>query len=397
MQNFEYFNKVNFIFGKESELRVGELTLAAGAKKVLLHYGGGSIKKSGLYQRVLTSLEEAGLVVVELGGVVANPRLSMVYTGIDLCKKESVDFILAVGGGSVIDSAKAIAAGNHYDGDVWDLYTGKGSVTETTPLATVLTIPAAGSEVSADTVITKLEGGLKRGYSHISLRPVFSIMNPELTFTLPEFQTTCGVVDMLAHTLERYFTQEKHVDVTDRMAEGLMKSIISIGPKLMYAPDNYDYRADIMWAGTMAHSGLLGTGRVEDWGSHMIEHEVSGIYDIAHGAGLSIVFPAWMKYVYKENVPRFAQWANRVFNIELDPSNLEEAVCRGIAALEQWYQGLNMPIRLSDLDIPGDRIEEMANKATNDGETTIGNFKQLSQEDVVKILELALDHKEVKH
>lgn len=396
MQNFEYFNKVNFIFGKDAESRIGELTAAEG-KKVLLHYGGGSIKKSGLYDRVLASLNAYGVEVVELGGVVANPRLSMVYKGIELCKKEEVDFILAVGGGSVIDSAKAIAAGCHYDGDVWDLYTGKGTVTDSIPLATVLTIPAAGSEVSADTVITKEEGGLKRAYSHISLRPVFSIMNPELTFTLPEFQTTCGVVDMLAHTFERYFTQESHVEVTDRMAEGLMKSIINIGPKVKYAPNNYDYRAEIMWAGTMAHSGLLGTGRVDDWGSHMIEHELSGIYDIAHGAGLSIVFPAWMKYVYKENVPRFAQWANRVFDIEIDPSNLEEAVCKGIVALEQWYQSLNMPTRLSDVDIPADRLEEMADKATNSGEEPIGNFKKLTNEDVLQILHLALDHKEHKH
>lgn len=389
MQNFNYYNKVNFIFGKDTEGNVGELVAAEGKKKVLLHYGGGSIKRSGLYDRVLASLGAYDIEVVELGGVVANPRLSMVYEGIDLCKKEQVDFILAVGGGSVIDSAKAIAAGCCYDGDVWDLYVGMGNISDSIPLATILTIPAAGSEVSPDSVITKEEGGLKRPFSHISLRPVFSILNPELTYTLPEFQTTCGVVDMLAHTFERYFTLEPHVEVTDRMAEGLMKAIINISPKLLHDPDNYDYRAEIMWSGTMAHNGLLGTGRVEDWGSHLIEHELSGIYDIAHGAGLSIVFPAWMKYVYKEDVPRFAGWANRVFDIEIDPRNLEDAVCKGIEALEAWYKTIKMPTRLSDMDIPLDRIEEMAEKATDGGKGQIGNFKKLTKADVVEIYKLA--------
>lgn len=384
MRDFSYYNKVAFIFGKDTEHQVGDLCKEAGATKVLLHYGGGSIKHSGLFYRVMDSLKEAGIAVIELGGVVANPRLSKVYEGIDLCKQEGVDFILAVGGGSVIDSSKAIAAGCHYVGDVWDLFIGKGKITDSIPLATVLTLPAAGSEVSTDIVITKEEGQLKRAYSHISLRPVFSILNPELTFTLPSYQTACGIVDMLAHTMERYFTTEKQVEVTGRMSEGLMKAIIDIGPKLMSEPDNYDYRAEIMWAGTMAHNGLLGTGRSEEWTSHMIEHEISGIYDIAHGAGLSIVFPAWMKYVYKEDVNRFAKWANRVFGYEIDPDDPEACVLKGIDALERFYTALNMPIRLSDAKIDVDRVDEMAEKVTEKG--PIGNFMKLEKDDVINIL-----------
>lgn len=392
MQSFEYNNKVKFVFGEDTENQVGELVKAAGGQKVLLHYGGGSIRRSGLYDRVCQSLSDSGIEFIELAGVVSNPRLSKVYEGIKICKDEGVNFILAVGGGSVIDSAKCISAGCHYDGDVWDLLIGKGSISDSIPIGTILTIPAAGSEVSPDLVITKEEGQLKRAYSHISLRPVFSIMNPKLTYTLPAYQTTCGIVDMLAHTFERYFTKESHVEVTDRMSEGLMKSIVNIAPKLLHDPNNYGYRAEIMWAGTMAHNGLLGTGRIDDWASHMIEHELSGIYDIAHGAGLSIVFPAWMKYVYKEDISRFAQWANRVFDVEIDPYNLEDAVCKGIDALERFYRGLNMPTRLSDVNIPSTQIEEMANKATNNGKETIGSFKPLSKEDIINILTLSLEH-----
>ncbi len=388
MLNFDYYNKTNFIFGKETEKRLSSL-IPKGVKKVLIHYGGGSIKRSGLYDTVIKQLTDANIAFVELGGVVANPRLLKVYEGIEICSKENVDFILAVGGGSVIDSAKAIACGNNYDGDVWDLYVGKGQIEGTTPLATILTIPAAGSEVSADTVITKEEGQLKRAYSHISLRPVFSIMNPVLTMTLPAYQTACGIVDMLAHTFERYFTKESNVELTDRMAEGLMKTIINIGPKVLAKPDNYDYRGEIMWAGTHAHSGLLGTGRSDDWASHMIEHEISGIYDIAHGAGLSIVFPAWMKFVYKTDLPRFAAWANRVFDIEINPNDLEETALKGIFALEMFYKSLNMPIRLSDADIVDNQYELMANKATNHDNNTLGNFVKLSKNDIIEILTLA--------
>lgn len=388
MLDFEFSNKTTIVFGKDSENRLGELTKSLG-KKVLLHYGGGSIKKFGLYDKVIHNLEEAGLAYVELGGVKANPRLSLVREGIDLCKSEGVDFILAVGGGSVIDSAKAIAAGFYYKDDVWDLYTGKGVAEKCLPIGVVLTIPAAGSETSGGTVITNDDGHYKKAFGNSLLRPVFAVMNPELTYTLPDYQTACGATDMLAHVFERYFTRVEHVTVTDRLSEGLMKAIVELGPKLLAEPNNYDYRAEIMWAGTLAHNDLVGTGRQDDWGSHDIEHELSGIYDIAHGAGLSIIFPAWMKYVYKTDLPRFAQWANRVFDIEVNTRDLEETALKGISALEAFYQSIGMPIRLAHAGIVEDRYEEMANKATDHDQHTLGSFVKLRKADIVAIYQLA--------
>lgn len=389
MLNFEFYNQTNIVFGKDTEEQVGSLTSAAG-KKVLLHYGGKSIKASGLYDRVKKSLEEAGVDYVELGGVVPNPRLSLVREGIELCKKEDIDFILAVGGGSVIDSAKGIAAGVHYDGDVWDLYLHKAPVGECLPLGVVLTIPAAGSETSGSSVVTNEDGWWKRDIGSGNLRPVFAIMNPELTYTLPAYQTGCGASDMLAHVMERYFTNTKDVILTDRLSEAIMKTVTGIAHKLIENPEDYATRAEIMWAGTLAHNDLVGTGREGDWSSHMIEHELSGIYDIAHGAGLSIVFPAWMKFVYKHDVERFAMWANRVFDIEINPFDLEETALKGIAALERFYEGINMPTRLNQVDIDNQDFEEMAAKATGNGSYKIGSFVPLSKEDIVEIYKLAL-------
>lgn len=388
MLNFEFCNKTNISFGKGTEERVGELTKLEG-KKVLLHYGGGSIKKYGLYEKLIKRLEAAGVAYVELGGVKPNPRVSLVREGIELCKSEEVTFILAVGGGSVIDSAKAIAAGYYYEGDVWDLFIGKGDIEKCIPTGVVLTIPAAGSETSGGTVITNEEGHYKKAFGSSLLRPVFAILNPELTYTLPEFQTACGATDMMAHVFERYFTTVKNVELTDRLCEGIMKTVVDVTPKLLADPDNYDLRAEIMWAGTLAHNDLVGTGREDDWGSHDIEHELSGIYDIAHGAGLSIVFPAWMKYVYKTDIPRFAQWAHRVFDIEINTRDLEQTALKGIASLEQFYQSIGMPIRLSDVGIVDDRYEEMASKATDDNQRTLGSFVKLTKEDIVSIYKLA--------
>lgn len=388
MLNFEFCNKTNIVFGKGTEERVGELTKLEG-KKVLLHYGGGSIKKFGLYEKLIKSLEAAGVAYVELGGVKPNPRVSLVREGIELCKSEEVTFILAVGGGSVIDSAKAIAAGYYYEGDVWDLFIGKGDIEKCMPTGVVLTIPAAGSETSGGTVITNEEGHYKKAFGSSLLRPVFAILNPELTYTLPEFQTACGATDMMAHVFERYFTTVKNVELTDRLCEGIMKTVVDVTPKLLADPDNYDLRAEIMWAGTLAHNDLVGTGREDDWGSHDIEHELSGIYDIAHGAGLSIVFPAWMKYVYKTDIPRFAQWAHRVFDIEINTRDLEETALKGIASLQQFYQSIGMPIRLSDVGIEDDRYEEMASKATDDNQRTLGSFVKLTKEDIVSIYKIA--------
>jgi hypothetical protein len=388
MLNFEFDNKTKIIFGKKVEEQVGELT-RANATKVLLHYGGGSIKASGLYDRVINSLKEAGVVYVELGGVVANPRVSLVREGIKLCREEQVDFILAIGGGSVIDSAKGIAAGFYYQGDVWELYMREGTFDACLPIGVVLTIPAAGSESSGGSVVTNEDGLWKRDIGSLNLRPVFALLNPELTYTLPNYQTACGISDMLAHVMERYFTRVIKVDLTDRLAEAIMKSVIKQAHILNHMPDDYDARAEIMWAGTLAHNDLVGTGRQGDWSSHGIEHELSGIYDIAHGAGLSIVFPAWMKHVYKTDIPRFAQFANRVFDIEINTMNLEETAIKGIEAMESFYGLIGMPTRLSQVNIDDTRFNEMANKATNDGTTTMGSFVPLTKADIMAIFELA--------
>jgi len=388
MLNFEFSNVTKVIFGKNTEDKVASLTQAHG-KKVLLHYGGGNIKRSGLYDKVMNSLKEAAIEVVELSGVVANPRVELVREGIELCRREKVDFILAVGGGSVIDSAKGIAAGFYYEGDVWDLYVGKSSFERCLPLGVILTIPAAGSETSDSSVVTNMDGQWKRHIGHINLRPVFAILNPEWTFSLPSYQTGCGASDMLAHVMERYFTTTSHVDLTDRLSEAVMKTVVQNAPQLMVDPTNYDIRAEIMWAGTLAHNDLVGTGRQSDWASHGIEHEISGIYDIAHGAGLSIVFPAWMKFVYKTDISRFAQFASRVFDIEINTKDLNETALKGIAALERFYQSIQMPIRLSEVGIDTDRFEEMATKATNDNAYTLGAFVPLTKEDIVQIFTLA--------
>ncbi|MBU9712131.1 iron-containing alcohol dehydrogenase [Evansella tamaricis] len=386
MQDFVFQNGTKIIFGKEKENLVGQESAVFG-KKVLLHYGGGSIQRSGLYDIVLQSLKNKNLEIFELGGVQPNPRVSLVREGIAICKENDINLILAVGGGSVIDSAKAIAAGATYDGDVWDFFTGISQVTDSIPIGVVLTIPAAGSETSAGTVITNEEGWYKRAMGHDSLRPKFSILNPVLTFTLPEYQTACGITDMMAHILERYFTNVKNVELTDRMCEATLQTIISNAQTVLEEPTNYDARAEIMWAGTLAHNDLLGTGRIGDWASHNIEHELSGIYDIAHGAGLAIIFPAWMKYVYSHDVNRFVQFANRVWGVDIDWNYLEKTALAGITKMEQFLRSIGMPIRLSEVDINDQHFEEMADKATEDGPQ--GNFLKLTRDDIVEIYKIA--------
>ena len=390
MLNFDYRNETKIIFGKGCENQVGA-ELAKYTKKILLHYGGASAKTTGLYDKVVESLNEAGITFIELGGVKPNPRADLVYEGIDLCKKNNIDFILAVGGGSVIDSAKAIAAGVHYDGDFWNLYT-KGEAPEKfLQVATILTIPAAGSESSTSSVITNEKTTQKLGYNHDKLRPVFSILNPELTYTLPDYQTACGISDMLAHVIERYFTPDpiRHDVYTGRLCEASMKSTIELGRKIFADPNNYDLRAELMLAGMVAHNGWLGLGRGGDWASHRIEHEISAFYDIAHGAGLCIIIPAWMKHVYKHDVAYFAKFANRVFDIEINPNNLEETALKGIAALEKFYQDINLPIRFSDAQIPTDEIDKLV-KNLFMYDQTIGGFIQITADDAKAIYELAL-------
>jgi alcohol dehydrogenase YqhD (iron-dependent ADH family) len=362
MENFEFLNPTKIIFGKGSEEKVGD-EVAVYSKKILLHYGGGSIKTSGLYDRVTASLKKAGVSWIDLGGVKPNPRLSLVQDGIRLCKENNLGLILAVGGGSVIDSAKAIALGAVFDGDVWDFFLGKSVPVKTLPIGTVLTIPAAGSEASTGTVVTNEEGWLKRAVN--------------------------SVTDIMAHLMERYFTNVQHVAFTDRLIEATMKTIISQAPIVLENPENYDAWSEIMWAGTVAHNNLLNTGRVGDWGSHDIEHEISGIYDIAHGAGLAVVFPAWLKFVMHHDLDRFVQWSVRVWNVEMNVFDPESVAREGIQKLEEFLHAIGLGTRLSDLGIQGDRIDEMADKCTDGNSKTTGNFVKLDQEAVKKVLYLA--------
>jgi alcohol dehydrogenase YqhD (iron-dependent ADH family) len=389
MENFEFCNPTRILFGRGAEEKVGE-QVAAYSQNILLHFGGGSIKASGLYERVTASLQKAGVAWVELGGVQPNPRLSLVREGIKLCKEHQLGLILAVGGGSVIDSAKAIAMGAVMEGDVWDFYLGKGAPTAALPIGTVLTIPAAGSESSTGTVITNEVGWLKRAVNSELLYPRFSILNPELAFTLPKFQVACGVADIMAHLMERYFTNVSHVAFTDRLLEATMKTLISQAPLVLSNPQGFDAWSELMWAGTIAHNNLLNTGRVGDWASHQIEHEISGIYDVAHGAGLAVVFPAWMKYVLRHDLDRFVQWAVRVWNVEMDVFNPEAVALAGIEKMETFFHSIGLGTNLAGLGIQDDRIAEMADKCTEGNTQAAGNFVKLDCAAVRKILLLAV-------
>ena len=387
MENFEFISPTRIVFGRGTEKRVGEFT-SKYSKKILLHYGGKSLKASGLYDTVMDSLKQAGIEVYELGGVVPNPRLSLVREGIRLCRENNIDFILAAGGGSVIDSAKSIAMGARYDGDVWDFYTEKATAKDSLGVGVLLTVPGAGSEGSDGSVITDEKSGYKRAANSFLVIPKFAIMNPEVTFTIPLPTTAASSADIMMHVFERYFTNVRHVDFTDRLCEAVLKTITANLPVVLREPDNYDARAEIMWASTVAHNELLTTGRIGDWGSHMIEHEISAIYDIAHGAGLTIVSPAWMKYVFRHDLNRFVQFAVRVWGVDLEYGSLEAVALEGIRKMELFFRECNLPVRLSDLNINGDKIEEMADKAVQYGD--IGNFVRLGKKDVLEILKLAL-------
>ena len=391
MNNFTFYSPTYFVFGKEEENNVGHYVKRFGGSKVLVHFGGGSVKRTGLLDRVEASLRAEGIEYIELGGVRPNPRSGLVYEGIELCRKEGIDFVLAVGGGSTIDSSKAIAAGAVYDGDFWDFYQGK-LVTEALPVGTVLTISAAGSEGSPDSVITNENGMYKRGATGEALRPAFSILNPALTQTLPAYQTACGVTDIMAHLFERYFTNTKEVEVTDRMIEGLLMTMIHEAPRVIEDPDNYDARANIMWAGMMAHNNSCGVGRVQDWSSHDIEHELSAIYDCAHGAGLAVVFPAWMTYTMQHDVNRFAQLASRVWGCSMDFAHPEVTAKAGIDALKAFLKKIGMPGSFGELGAKEEDIEKMAHTACyGDGRKgTIGGVVKLDEKDVAAIYRLML-------
>ena len=392
MQDFEYYTPTHVVFGKHAVERVGELITGQNGKKVLIHYGGGSAKRSGLLDRVTDALEQSGISYVMLGGVVPNPRLGLVREGIALCKREGVDFILAVGGGSVIDSSKAIAYGIANDGDVWDFYAKKRVPKACAPVGTILTIAAAGSEMSNSSVITNEDGWLKRGLSTELCRCKFAIMDPTLTYTLPAYQTASGAADVMMHTMERYFTKTKDVDLTDRIAEGLLKSVIEAGKVVAKDPCDYEARATLMWAGSLSHNDLTGAGREVFMSIHQMEHELSGMDDtVAHGAGLSALFGSWARYVCKYNVERFAQFAVRVWNCEMDFENPEATALAGIEAMENYYRSIGMPTNLRELGfVPDDAcIEEMAEKCTFFGSRTLNDFIPLYREDIAAIYRAA--------
>lgn len=393
MLNFEFYAPTRIYFGRGEEKRVGEIVKNYGFHKVLLHYGGGSVIRSGLLDAVKHSLQTEGIKYVELGGVQANPVLSLAEKGIALCLQEEVDLILAVGGGSVIDSAKCIADGvGDPEHKPWKFFLKEAVPKKALPVATILTLAASGSEMSASCVITNEDGGLKRGFNADTHRPLFSILNPELTFTVSPFQTGCGTVDIMMHTMERYFTKTKEVDLTDRLAEGLLKSVIEAGRIVAQNPEDYEARATLMWAGSLSHNDLTGAGREVFMSIHQMEHELSGMDDkVAHGAGLSALFGSWARYVCRYNVERFAQFAVRVWNCEMNFENPLVTALAGIEAMENYYRSINMPTNLPELGfVPDDAcMEEMAEKCTFFGTRTLNDFIPLDKDDIIAIYRAA--------
>ncbi|MDR3242956.1 MAG: iron-containing alcohol dehydrogenase [Clostridiales Family XIII bacterium] len=386
MLNYDFQNWTRILFGKGYEERVGE-EIKPYANKVLLHYGGGSIKESGLYDRVVESLRNAEVEFVELGGVKPNPRLELVYEGIELCKKEEVELILAVGGGSVIDSAKAIAIGVFYEGDVWEVYEQKEPIEKALYVAALLTLPAAGSESSVSSVITNEEKQRKIGFDDFHIRPVLGVINPELFFTLPKNQIANGAADMMSHVFERYFTTTRHTDLTDGLCEATLRTVMKNAPIVYEDPENYDAWAEIGFSGSIAHNDLLGLGREHDWACHGMEHELSALYDVAHGAGLAVLTPNWMEYVYKDNIDIFVQFAVNVMGVR-SHRDKDAVVLEGIARLREFFNKLGLPATLSELGVNGDNLELMAKRATGEAyehEVPLGGLKKLRWIDVFMI------------
>lgn len=392
MNNFQFYSPTEFVFGRDTENEVGYYVKKHGGTKVLLHYGGQSARKSGLLDRVKQSLSDAGIPFAELGGVKPNPRDTLVYEGIELARKEEVDFILAVGGGSAIDSSKAIAMGVPYEGDFWDFYSGSNEIAAALPVGTVLTIAAAGSEGSGDSVITKEDGMLKRGTGSDLIRPRFSILNPALTCTLPSYQTACGATDIMAHVFERYFTNTTEVEVTDRLCEALLLTMIKETPRVIADPDNYQARANIMWAGTVAHNNIVGVGREQDWNSHRIEHELSALYDCAHGAGLAVIMPAWMEFVLPQHPMRLAQAAVRVWGCEMDFENPENTAKEGILRFRKFLHSIGMPVNFAELGAKEEDIPKLV-ETLGLGSDKTGGFVALTSEDIAEIYRIAANAK----
>ena len=393
MRDFNYYAPTEVVFGKESEEQVAQLVKKYGGTKVLVHYGGKSAQRSGLLDKICGLLKDGGVSYVTLGGVVPNPRLSLVHEGIRLCQQEGVDFSLAIGGGSVIDSSKAIAMGVAVpDVEVWDYYIGKAQLTKALPVASVLTIPAAGSETSANTVITNEDGDIKLGFGGPALRPKFAIMNPERTFTLPPYQTAAGVTDMMMHIFERYFTKDDDMELTTALAEATLRTVKNAVFDVLKNPEDYRQRAQIMWSGSVAHWGLLGMGVQEDWATHQIEHELSAMFDVTHGAGLAAVWPSWARYCMHENLSRFVRFAVNVMDVPNDFSNPEATALKGIEAMECFYRAIGMPTNIHELigrEVTDDEIKEMARKCCQDDRRVIGGLKKLYRADIEAIYYMA--------
>lgn len=388
MDNFNFYSPTEFVFGKDRENEVGKYVKKFGGSRVLVHFGSGSAVRSGLLDKVKKSLESENIFYTELGGVKPNPRDTLVYEGIEICRRDNIDFILSVGGGSCIDSAKAIAIGACYEGDFWDFYTDKAEIRACLPVGTVLTIAAAGSEGSGASVITQENTRLKRDAGSDLMRPKFSILNPLLTCTLPAYQTACGAADIMAHVFERYFTNTPEVEITDRLCEAVLLTMIKETPRAIAEPDNYDARANIMWAGTVAHNDIIGVGRSQDWNSHAIEHELSGMYDVAHGAGLAVIMPAWMDFVMHHNVMKFAQMAVRVFGCEMNFERPELTAKEGIRAFRSFLHSIGLPVNLKELGAKEEDIPALV-KNQGLGKEKTGGFVNLSSADITEIYHIA--------
>jgi len=395
MNSFEYHSPTNVIFGKGVEQQIGEKVAECGCKKLLIVYGGGSVKRSGLLDRVEKSLSEHNIEYIELGGVVPNPRLSLVQKGVEMCLKESVDMILGVGGGSVIDTAKAVAMGVY--GDVWAIIEGREKLEKALPTCNILTLAATGSETGSGTVITNdTLGGdmLKKGTKHQLLRPVFTLMNPELMYTLPPYQTACGVVDIMMHTFERFFVPSGVNEMTDRIAEALLKTVMQYGVICYNEPENYTARSEVMWAGSLSHNFITGLGRVQDWATHQIEHELGGMFDVAHGAGLAAVWGSWARYVCKEAdiISRFARYGVNVLGLPMNYAEPERTAMAAIEATERYFQQLDMPICISELlgrTLTDAEIEELSIKCTYYGKRKVGGAIKMGKEEIADVLKMA--------
>ena len=392
MKDFNFYAPTRVVFGRNAEKQIGQLVKANGGHKVLIHYGGGSAERSGLLGVVRQQLQDAGISFVELGGVVPNPLLSLVYQGIELCRREQVDFMLAVGGGSVIDSAKAIGYGVPYDGDVWDFWAGKAVPAQCLPIGTVLTIPAAGSEMSSSCVITKDDGLIKRGINSDLCRCRFAVMNPERTYTLPPYQTAAGATDIMMHTMERYFTTVDDMTLTDAISEALLRTVKDAALVVMEHPEDYRHRAQIMWAGSLAHNDLTECGTEKDFATHRLEHELSALFGVTHGAGLAALWPSWARYVMKKHVSRFVQFAVNVMGVENDFSHSEETAEKGIRAMEDWYRKIGMPTSIRELigrEVTDEEISVMVDKCSRGGTITLGAIEVLDSAAMRRIYEMA--------